>query len=54
MIKREKLEKEVIQQQRVQEELKNKQRHLQENEETIKRQIKIWKDLQVNMLHVKA
>lgn len=45
--KRAKFEQELIQQQRIQEELKGKQRNLQQNQDNIKKQIKIWKDLQV-------
>ena len=45
--RRAKLERELNQQEAHQEELKGKQRGLQENEERIKRQIKVWKDLQV-------
>lgn len=42
-----KLEKELIEQEAKQKELKDKQRVLQENEEQIKRQIQVWKDLLV-------
>jgi hypothetical protein len=37
----------LIEQEAKQKELKDKQRGLQENEEQIKRQIQVWKDLQV-------
>ena len=44
---RSKLAKELNQEQETQEELKHKQRRLEQDEDRIKRQIRVWKDLQV-------